>query len=729
MKKRSFVLVFCFSLVLGLSGCDKGKNYVQPNASDECLHDYKFEKYNDNKHRKVCSKCGFSDGFLENHCFELDSDKEAENQEATCTADGWEWQKCKLCGATRKLDIQAKGHSFTVVKSTTATCTEAGENTMKCSICGEECPEKQPAEALGHNLVADESFTEGLRASCTGEGTAREKCTRCDYTQIVAIPALGHEFVPAEVATPKNNFATLTTSPCTHTDCGIFTVTWSALEVDDNCKNNRYAYQWSDGVYNEPNYVVNDDNSISFFGRPIHNAMELGYKDGKSWQYKGPVYDADVDGSYFEYNIDLETSIGNATLFADMTPTQDMLYSDLYNAIDGDWTAGLKDSVDNKYEHRYVITVDGVEQTFHEEEDNICQECTRGIYKFPLYSFDLSKGVHTIRITMAGGFISKFYGFGLMSGFRNHGGQHLLQADASKCVEATCTTDGYYYGVCTLCGYVKEYVIPKSHKFIDVESDINRAATCEGPGVQERMCEICRCREEVVVPALGHDFIAEDAINNAGYASLQPYTCRVDNIKRYVMDAKDVTDATENDRRLISTSSSGGDTEMVYEPNYVINSNGSVQFYGRPIHNAMALPDNAYNYNPVYDADVKGSFIEYKFKLPENVSDAYIVADITPARYMNNIYMFANTANDWLPGLSAEGEVYPTRYIVTLNGNVLEQDVTKDVIAGENRDWFRFPIALQSFNANTDYTLRITMAGGYIAQFWNIGIQTVAPEL
>ena len=63
MKKRSFVLVFCFSLILGLSGCDKGKKYVQPNASDECLHDYKFEKYNDNKHRKVCSKCGFSDVF------------------------------------------------------------------------------------------------------------------------------------------------------------------------------------------------------------------------------------------------------------------------------------------------------------------------------------------------------------------------------------------------------------------------------------------------------------------------------------------------------------------------------------------------------------------------------------------------------------------------------------------------------------------------------------------
>ena len=755
MKKRKLIGLASLMLALGaMAGCKKpvdntgtdDNHTVEPGA---CEHDYQWVKVDDNKHMEKCTKCG-DEKAAKNHSWKKDPAKVADNQEATCTAAGWEWQICDKCGATKKKDIDAKGHSFTVVKSTTATCTEAGENTMKCSRCDVESPEKQPAEKLGHDMVADESYTEGLPASCTGQGTAREKCTRCTYTEIVDTPALGHDYNETK-ATEVDGFATLTTGICKRTACEGRKVYWSALEVTDNCKNNKrlareaVAADPDNGVeaqeaFYEPNYVEEDD-GVRFWGRPIHNACVL-QENGKpeSQSAATPVYDETVTGSFFEYKINLAEAMTGVKLVADMAVTRDLGSGELYKATSGDWTPGLHDSTSNKYAVRYAIFVttgdNTVEIALDAENSYPCPGTDRQWYTFPSAPLDLAAGEHTVRIAMAGGYLSTYYAFGFekeIGAIHTH--EYVKNTELSS--NPTCTEDGRFYGVCS-CGKVDDRVLTKlGHDLQDAESENNKAATCGNAGLQHKACSRCEYVEDVPVAALGHDFVADgEPMVNEGFATINPQKCSRDEVYRYVIDAKDVSDATKNDKRLVSAAveadpDNGVEAqEAVYEPNYTENNDGSVKFYGRPIHNAMNLPATNNDHTSVYDENVVGSFIEYKFKVPTAIEDVKLVAEIKPANYMRNnrVPMFSNPESldsDWTPGLSADGVGYPTRYIVTLNGNVLEQDLTNDKVAeSDDKAWFAFPLKDQLDFAAGDYTLRITMAGGYECSFYNIGIQT-----
>ena len=755
MKKRKLIGLASLMLALGaMAGCKKpvdntgtdDNHTVEPGA---CEHDYQWVKVDDKKHMEKCTKCG-DEKAAKNHSWKKDPAKVADNQEATCTDAGWEWQICDICGATKKKDIDAKGHSFTVVKSTTATCTEAGENTMKCSRCDVESPEKQPAEKLGHDMVADESYTEGLPASCTGQGTAREKCTRCTYTEIVDTPALGHDYNETK-ATEVDGFATLTTGICKRTACEGRKVYWSALEVTDNCKNNKrlareaVAADPDNGVeaqeaFYEPNYVEEDD-GVRFWGRPIHNACVL-QENGKpeSQSAATPVYDETVTGSFFEYKINLAEAMTGVKLVADMAVTRDLGSGELYKATSSDWTPGLHDSTSNKYAVRYAIFVttgdNTVEIALDAEGSYPCPGTDRQWYTFPSAALDLAAGEHTIRIAMAGGYLSTYYAFGFekeIGAIHTH--EYVKNTELSS--DPTCTEDGRFYGVCS-CGKVDDRVLTKlGHDLQDADSENNKAATCGNAGLQHKACSRCEYVEDVPVAALGHDFVADgEPMVNEGFATINPQKCSRDEVYRYVIDAKDVSDATKNDKRLVSAAveadpDNGVEAqEAVYEPNYTENNDGSVKFYGRPIHNAMNLPATNNDHTSVYDENVVGSFIEYKFKVPTAIEDVKLVAEIKPANYMRNnrVPMFSNPESldsDWTPGLSADGVGYPTRYIVTLNGNVLEQDLTNDKVAeSDDKAWFAFPLKDQLDFAAGDYTLRITMAGGYECSFYNIGIQT-----
>ena len=70
-------------------------------------------------------------------------------KEPTCTEKGEKVVTCKLCGATKTVEIPAKGHTWDEGKVTTeATCTEKGVKTFTCTVCGETRTEEIPA--LGH---------------------------------------------------------------------------------------------------------------------------------------------------------------------------------------------------------------------------------------------------------------------------------------------------------------------------------------------------------------------------------------------------------------------------------------------------------------------------------------------------------------------------------------------------------------------------------------------------
>ena len=70
-------------------------------------------------------------------------------KEPTCTEKGEKVLTCKLCGATKTVEIPAKGHTWDEGKVTTEpTCTEKGVKTFTCTVCGETRTEE--VAALGH---------------------------------------------------------------------------------------------------------------------------------------------------------------------------------------------------------------------------------------------------------------------------------------------------------------------------------------------------------------------------------------------------------------------------------------------------------------------------------------------------------------------------------------------------------------------------------------------------
>ena len=421
MKKRKLIGLASVLLALGaMAGC-KTKVDSTPEPAT-CAHEYEFKSIDDAKHQEVCKLCGeVKANSAKNHSFSKDAAKVGDNKAATCTEAGWEWQICR-CGATKKKDINALGHSFTKVKSTTATCTEAGENTMECSRCGVEGTEKQAQAALDHDWVADTSYT-GLAASCTGAGTAQQKCSRCTATKIVETEALGHDY--NEVAgTPADGVATLTTGTCKRTGCEGKRVYWNATELTEACKTPKTVKEAvvddpltedvdeTAAAVVEPNYVEEGD-GIRFWGRPIHNACVL-QENGKpaSQSAATPVYDPTVDGSYFEYNINLASAMESVKLVADMAPTSDLGTGELYKATSGDWTPGLIDSVDNKYNVRFALFIDGHEIAIDGTNSYPCPGSDRAWFTFPTEAQNLAAGPHTIRLSMAGGYLSTFYAFG-----------------------------------------------------------------------------------------------------------------------------------------------------------------------------------------------------------------------------------------------------------------------------------------------------------------------------
>ena len=331
----------------------------------------------------------------------------------TCIEKGARERTCLICGEKQYADIDVDdvyGHSY-IVKSTTATCTDEGVNEMQCALCGYVKPDKEVQNPLGHKWVEDDTYI-GVTATCTGSGTARRKCTRCNDTQIYEVNPLGHDYsieYGAKTDTYVHtggevcNYCTT----CKRKGCGKKLHYWYADEVTTSCRNENRLVSTNNGVEEyEPNYVVNNG-AVRFWGRAIHNAQIL---DGPP-EVITPVYDANVIGSFLEYEVKLEEALNGYYLVAEVAP-QDMPTGDQINffkALEDDWTPGLIDSNLHKYEYRYILSIDDVEIPFTEDSSNAEVD---GWVRFPTYNFNLKEGTHKIKITMSGGGLASFYKFG-----------------------------------------------------------------------------------------------------------------------------------------------------------------------------------------------------------------------------------------------------------------------------------------------------------------------------
>ena len=306
---------------------------------------------------------------------------------------------------------------------------------------------------------------------------------------------------------------------------------------------------------------------------------------------------------------------------------------------------------------------------------------------------------------------------------------------------------GKHYLKCTLCG-LSDLV---DHAF---EPDVNKTdyrkePTCTEAGYEWR---VCSCGETIKadLDALGHYLsrVGNDSEPPEGEAKIDVFVCdRRCGFKFLTFYADEVSLNCKKENRTIQTVNRYGDHVTLNEPDYVENDDGSVQLYGRPIHNAcnlaeggVVLADLNY-YLPAYDENIVGSFLEYKFRINNGDLDKEykLIAEIKPGHNMViGDKVFSTPRNNKAPSLKKDGDTisyYESRYVVTLDGVELEQNLDSDdniVLTNEEKDWFTFPLVNNiKFLEEGYHVLRIAMGGGtcigpgYCSSFYNFGFNPV----
>lgn len=142
---------------------------------------------------------------------------------ATCTVDGVQKQTCTTCGKIlAEKTIPAPGHSNKIVTQE-ASCFEPSVTYTYCTKCNTIDGEVTVGNALGHNFVED--VDQYVAPTNSKNGKKVLKCSRCDATITVTIPAQGHKFELVSKVDATCEKTGLETYKCTtHTgdnDCGL----------------------------------------------------------------------------------------------------------------------------------------------------------------------------------------------------------------------------------------------------------------------------------------------------------------------------------------------------------------------------------------------------------------------------------------------------------------------------------------------------------------------------
>ena len=162
-------------------------------------------------------------------------------KEPTCTSVGWEaYEDCSRCDYTTYAEIEALGHDWES-ESVTSTISYCSDTRNTCTRCNEFV-----YESTGTSSREQHTYTSNVtsQATCTTTGRRRYTCTKCSYSYLAVISALGHNYgsyvTTTEPTCAEAGVETASCSRCTSTT----TRTVSALGHDWETESvsSTYAY-------------------------------------------------------------------------------------------------------------------------------------------------------------------------------------------------------------------------------------------------------------------------------------------------------------------------------------------------------------------------------------------------------------------------------------------------------------------------------------------------------
>ena len=174
---------FSYYTVTKLTAEERCKLYDHSYATSSFAGDCTTDAYD----LKVCVRC--HDTIKEITKVANGHDYDVTVTEATCIKSGKAVYKCKDCGHTYQIKLNATGHKYTVVEEVDATCLNRGYVKSVCENCGKE--------KVVYSAQLKHVFTVTVvEPTCETHGYTLHDCDNCDYSYKDNIsPALGHSYV------------------------------------------------------------------------------------------------------------------------------------------------------------------------------------------------------------------------------------------------------------------------------------------------------------------------------------------------------------------------------------------------------------------------------------------------------------------------------------------------------------------------------------------------------
>ena len=404
---------------------------------------------------RTCSKCNFAETEV---IRATGHTKVSETKAPTCTTDGYTQITCSNCKEVLTYTIKpALGHKLSeAVTKTEPTCTEEGEKVQTCQRDGCGYTVSERVEALGHDFKSDSK-----EATCTETGYKREICTRegCGVIRNnVIIPATGHGF--GEWTTTKE-------ATCVAT--GMASRTCEKCDETQEKELPKTDHSWKMTVIKQPTETSEGIQAL------------ICENEGCGIEKDGSRETIPMLGhTYSGWSITKE-----ATCTEDGSRTRSCT----------DANCAICRKLGTVYVQTEVIPATGHDLEGVNWEMSKIPSCTEE-GELSRTCKTCNKKVETMRLQMA---------------------EHTFGAEAGT--QPTCTTDGWVWPKCTLCGYedtnAKHKVPATGHTYGKSEYLIEPTCTSEGLIVSVCQNEGCKARRMAVAPELPHTWEKKAEIRKA----------------------------------------------------------------------------------------------------------------------------------------------------------------------------------------------------------------------